>query len=470
MVGLMYGDSGDAGDGITQSQEHHDVSDSEWEYEYDQNENEDHYFTVDLTTHVPAADMMKQRPDNSTAERTARDKHHIPGQDTQIKSLTAGEPATAKEAGQLQFLDLHTPHPYVKYNDGIYHCDWTTELGTQVYISQPGRTEQPLRPGHVLDVVGMSQVRLLGKPVTLRRHDEPSPGKDHGAAVANAEMVDNEASDEGDPASAPNDFSTLRPGQPLVIPRNRVKNKVMSDQASFLERLSAVKLKKGENDIIPVSGVRFYDLPSNRDEIRAKAYEAEGEPGRIVKRRQKRPKPTGTPQRVKRTYAQMGKETKKEKKLRLKQVSERPIAAPSASAGAPSASAAAPSDFAAAPFATATPAVAANPLALLLPRSQTSITATPNAWNGPVAPPQSSSTVQYDMPSWSDPSAVYHSGGYEGALYHQPEEPPENYSTFVGQSTVPSGLAGTAHQIDGDSMEVSYDNGDASAGPTDGDE
>ncbi|KAI6840834.1 hypothetical protein KC332_g5781 [Hortaea werneckii] len=281
--------------------------DVQWEYEYDDNETEDFYLTLDLTTHVSnavaapeprkrnrAAPKGKRRPE-TTAEQSAREEREAATAavtTARLPSLPAtganGEeqidPGT--QEAKLQILDLHSENPYVKFVDGVYSCNWHTDLSTQVYVARPGVTETPLRPGNVVDVVGLSRMRLVGKPVTLQPKPKP-------AVLVEPQPLQNEEDDDDDdnhlthpattttttssphPAIPPSsDFSHVRPGDPLIIPRDRVRNEAMEQQASFLEQLSAIKLKRGETDLVPVSGVRYYDPPADKEGIRARAVAA----------------------------------------------------------------------------------------------------------------------------------------------------------------------------------------------------
>ncbi|KAK5158529.1 hypothetical protein LTS14_003549 [Recurvomyces mirabilis] len=231
--------------------------DSEWEYEYDEHETEDLYFTLDLTTHVPdAVPIAKSARNGKPAPRLA----------PPAREQTPLEPA------KLQILDLHTKNPFVKFNDGVYSCHWHIDLGTQIHVVEQGAIADPVRKGHVLDVVATSQTRLLAEPVTLKAR----PG-----AIDLTSEEHGEVASTDDPAAVssaqplpPSDLSTLQPGQQLVVPPEVVKNPVMAAQASFFERLSAIKLAKGENDIIPVGAVKFYAPPANEDEIRQRALAA----------------------------------------------------------------------------------------------------------------------------------------------------------------------------------------------------
>ncbi|KAK5124407.1 hypothetical protein LTR85_001624 [Meristemomyces frigidus] len=379
-----------------------------WEYQYSEIETEDFYFTLDLTTRVPDGGPLKQasgraQANTKEANATGNDANSdmqsnaTPARGTSSDPLERDENVTAVEAAGLQVLDLHTANPIVKFDDGVYSCSWSTDLGTQFYVSRPGVTKDALRPGNVLDIIGTSQARLLGKPVTLRPRGAPDGDSAQGTAARNAVEVPDDANSEAESTPAPSDFSTLRPGERLIIPRDRYKNKDVDEQASFLERLSAIKLKKGETDIVPVGGVRYYEPPADKTTIRARALAAEPEEPQDVSnqplpkaKRQKRSKQAEPKQPwqllklAKRSYADLGKETKADLDMRLARESEVP----------------------------------AGPT-LLLPRSQQSITATADQPVTPQLPYWAHPTVQYDAPSWDvEPvrDDVAMSGSYDSGV------------------------------------------------------
>lgn len=241
---------------------------SDWEYEYAENETEDLYFTLDLTTRVPNAVPVHQVQRNGRRAPTeARSK---PAEQLANGSQGAGVNGDAKDDA-LQILNLHTRQPLVQLNGETFSCRWHTDLGTHFYVAEPGTTAQPMRPGHAVVVIGTSQTRLLGQPVTLKRKEavsgEQCTGNDGAAAAADS----SDDVEQDIAAPKPSILSSLRPGQQLVVPREAIRNPTMAAQASFFEQLSAIKLKKGETDIIPVGAVKHYTAPANKEEMRERA-------------------------------------------------------------------------------------------------------------------------------------------------------------------------------------------------------
>ncbi|CAK1367100.1 hypothetical protein CB0940_10427 [Cercospora beticola] len=250
---------------------------SEWEYEYDTTETEELYFTLDLTTHVPDALARKY---DSAAQNHGISKSGQSNGDAQNDNVEEGDGSSKQRAvnsrpqSKLQILDLQTRNPLVKFDDGVYSCYWSTDLGTQFHIAQAGATTQPRRAGTVLDVIGLSQTRLIGKPVTLTQKNFNANGRAQSTVpesdAADAQSNDGDGQQEDAPVPLSND-----PSQPLVIPRELCKNATAEAQASFLERLSQIKLKRGETDRVPMYSIRIHPDPKNKDELRKRAFDEE---------------------------------------------------------------------------------------------------------------------------------------------------------------------------------------------------
>jgi hypothetical protein len=226
-----------------------DDDDSGWEYEYDEERTEDFYFALDLSFHDPKAALKADFP-------CADKDDHLP-----IRSRTAG---------QLQVLDLHGSNPMVKFDDALYSCAWSTELGTQVHVATPGVAKQTLRSGHVVDVVSMSRARLVGTPATLKpRHDRPMAEPTELEPTA-SNTVDMETTLEHTTEKPSAERQIAR----FAAARQKATDPALKSRASFLERFSKIKQSRGETDLVPFYGVKKYHGPKNKDEIRAQALAA----------------------------------------------------------------------------------------------------------------------------------------------------------------------------------------------------
>ncbi|KAK1068173.1 hypothetical protein LTR74_005878 [Friedmanniomyces endolithicus] len=306
---------------------------SGWEYEYDPHETEDLYFTIDLTTHVPGAIPTQPVPRNG--KRTPKAPESRPTGDSAPGHVDFD--AEPRPMGTLQLLDLHTTDPLVRFEDSVYSCNWHTDLGTQIFVGQRGGISQPVRPGHVLDVIGTSQTRLLGRSVKLFLRNDRIDDAPKISPQDPADIPDSGPKETLAATLPPSDLSDLRPGQQLVIPLDAIKDPRQLAQASFLERLSTIKLQKGELDIIPVAGVKHYPQPANKEEIRQRAIATAA----VMQNTLSANEPPTIPKvgkRKRRSYAQMGIETKKLKHKRLKQealLGKAPLAPPPPASPAP---------------------------------------------------------------------------------------------------------------------------------------
>jgi len=290
-------------------------TDSEWEYEYDREETEDLYFTLDLTSHESNALRTREVSINGKSKPQVMD-----ARDVQRRGMTQANTASASSAtkesreqmpaGQMQVLDLHTKSPLIKFNEEVYSCYWLADYGSQFYVTGAGVTGSPLRPGRLVDVVGISQARLVGKPVTVMKRRDTA-FQTTGTTSANAIAVDNDDDSDTDAYSetddeaslGPTDQSIPGPDQPVVIDRSLLKDPTQEAQAQFVERLAAMKRQKGNNDVVPIMSVRHYDPPDGKKaEIRQQALGSGPAPPVIGK--------PSTFKRKRRSYAELGKKTK----------------------------------------------------------------------------------------------------------------------------------------------------------------
>jgi hypothetical protein len=269
--------------------------DSDWEYEYDGVETEDIYFTLDLTTQVPNAIQEKQYAKNGkliapgknvaasknvpqddangdTAMNDANDEDGHPNNNNNNNNNNSiqGPPAST-----LQILDLHTEKPYVKFNNGFYTCQWFTDLGTHFWITSPGVVNNPKLSGHVLDVIGSSQTRLVAKPAILKRKrdalDHPDQEPTSPKPTSPTKNNDDDAASSISDDQPPEPQQHQDPTKPMIIPRRKILDDHMSSQADFMHRLSAIKLAKGEKDAhdIPLKIPVYYKGAHNAEALRA---------------------------------------------------------------------------------------------------------------------------------------------------------------------------------------------------------
>ena len=140
----------------------------------------------------------------------------------------------------IQILDFHTHNPLISYQNQLYSCEWTSTLGTDVLLTSP-TPEFPhpiLREQPNVFVLATSSIKLMCRPAQLSsRH------------------TTEEVSTPAPEPSAPNTATpetTAAAALPIKIPLGLTPTRARQNQANFLERLIAIKAKKGEKDSVTV--------------------------------------------------------------------------------------------------------------------------------------------------------------------------------------------------------------------------
>nr|POF14931.1 hypothetical protein CFP56_71878 [Quercus suber] len=249
----------------------------EWEYEYDDEKTEDFYFTLDLTTHVPDALASKEKSANGKPMPTLPivddldegDELDDEDRDDRLPGFDAARASEHRkledEPSNLQFLDLQSDAPLIKFGKAVYRGQWSTDLGTQFYVSRPHVVEEPLKPGNIADVIGISRARLLGRPL-----------------------------------------------RPTHVPRENLIKPEHKTQALFLERLSRIKMARGELDPVPATYgmIKYNNPPEGWEMTRQQALLIDEQK---AQERRKRVLEASTPKprkRRRRKYSEIGLHTK----------------------------------------------------------------------------------------------------------------------------------------------------------------
>lgn len=180
---------------------------------------------------------------------------------------TAPEPESPPplpEASCIQILDLHGHSPLVSYNNAFYSCQWATDLGTSFFLIPPpiglDPDHPPLRSTPSFDLLGTTSARLIAVPATLQpRKTTLPPVIDLQNYTAGATYT-----------TTSGDVIQQNPEHGVRIELPATASTVKVNQARFLERLSAIKAKRGDRDAIPVNNVKTYKFPdgweAERDE------------------------------------------------------------------------------------------------------------------------------------------------------------------------------------------------------------
>lgn len=151
------------------------------------------------------------------------------------------EPLIVQPQPRIQILDLHTQNPLISYQNQIYSCEWTSTLGTDILLTAPAPdfSYPVLRAKPNVSVLAASSIKLMGHTAQIAsRHSAEESGQPSTPAPENPVTSINTASAEK--------------AMPVKIPLAAIASRARQNQANFLERLIAIKAKKGEKDKVTV--------------------------------------------------------------------------------------------------------------------------------------------------------------------------------------------------------------------------
>ena len=158
------------------------------------------------------------------------------------------EPTDASELDRIQILDLHTSNPLISYQSQLYTCDWTTTIGTDIILS-------PTAPGPSSPLLCTTRYKLLARPARLT----PNVGA-ASASPSSSTLPSNSA----DSCLTPNAVVDLPPSsrakipKPVIAPLDTRASLGSQRQTAFLERLTAAKVARGENDQVTMHSQRRF--------------------------------------------------------------------------------------------------------------------------------------------------------------------------------------------------------------------
>lgn len=238
--------------------------DSEWEYEYHETETESFYVTLDISSaadynKLPANKKKKldSSPPKSSQPTTLPEAQDNAGPSEPPEAPVPETPASMDvdpnleqveedtplpgPNDRIQILDLHTQNPLISYRNQLYSCEWTSTLGTDILLTAPNPDfpHPVLREKPDVSVLATSSVKLMGRP---------------------AQLVSRLRAEEAQPSTTPAADTPLASAQPtnpdnptpVKIPLGATPTRARQNQANFLERLMAIKAKKGEKDSVTV--------------------------------------------------------------------------------------------------------------------------------------------------------------------------------------------------------------------------
>lgn len=162
--------------------------------------------------------------------------------DTQQNGITTG-----KLSRGVQIIDIDTTEPIISYNDEIYACSWTDTVGTNLFfgpVDDVSHTEAPLTAKYGA-LLGASRLKLLGNRVTLSKAENKKRARIEGED--NQRTVDSQ-------------------GEPESGASNLEGNNEIRQQIDFLRRLTDVKRRRQETDLVAgVAGSRALSSGAQAD-------------------------------------------------------------------------------------------------------------------------------------------------------------------------------------------------------------
>jgi len=220
----------------------------------------DFYVTVDLTN-TPAASTKKNAPKNpfpdpraSRAQsRTQQQEETATGDQEQSASPSPDAPDQAQDEAQaaptaaaeirpsiehaansdpqdrIQILDLHGPNPLINYQNQLYSCRWANSIGTDMFFakSTDATDQKVLRSLATHDLLGISSAKLVATSAHLQPRQSAKRQRQDGDAEQPAAGAD---------ADVSNATGVVRADEAA-----------RRKQARFLERLDAVKARRGQS-------------------------------------------------------------------------------------------------------------------------------------------------------------------------------------------------------------------------------
>lgn len=231
------------------------------------------------TVHVAPENAGPSRPPETPVPETPApmDLDQIPGQPDQ--ELSPPQPID-----RIQVLDLHTPNPLISYRNQMYSCEWTSTLGTDLLLTTPAPdfSHPVLREKPHVSVLAASSIKLMGRPAQIAtRHSTEEGGQSSTPAPESSIASANTAS--------------LEKATPFKIPLGATPSRARQTQANFLERLIAIKAKKGEKDSVTVYSQKVNQGTGWRNQRKASEAVEDEEDETTPKQSRRRRSTTGRP-------------------------------------------------------------------------------------------------------------------------------------------------------------------------------
>ncbi|KAK5050633.1 hypothetical protein LTR84_003915 [Exophiala bonariae] len=237
------------------------VAENEYEYEYDDNETETFLVDLDVSSlntaikssiAVTAKGKKKPKPRSRKVDQNTKtptpdpDPDPDPEPDEPQNPHGTASPGSAQQTPvnddvreqndvqttipvSFQALGLHSTNPIISYQDQVYSCTWVDMIGTNMFFTQPGASEdiQPALSTDDCDLLGVSTIKLLGHRTIMKKNPKKR-------------------------ARAEDDEEGHLAGRSLgeLTHNSAAKNVQIKNQATFLEKLMDIKSQRGHQDMV----------------------------------------------------------------------------------------------------------------------------------------------------------------------------------------------------------------------------
>ncbi|KAI9748836.1 MAG: hypothetical protein M4579_007097 [Chaenotheca gracillima] len=241
---------------------------SDWEYEYDTNERETFYVSLDLSSSLPPLKLGRKRPADDIDSSSVEDDETRGPASTLASDLPAEVSRNAgviRDRGwrrhhpaedHIQIMDLHSSNPIASYQNHIFSCQWSHNLGTElVFVHASDESDikslPMLRSTPKYNLLGSTSLRLSSIPAQLtssrKRRSQEQDADLRSELADQAEVV-----------------------EPSKVPIGPEATRQRQDQGRFLERLMETKESLGESDEVTVFARKRMLGTGWRSQMRAK--------------------------------------------------------------------------------------------------------------------------------------------------------------------------------------------------------
>ncbi|KAF1809406.1 hypothetical protein P152DRAFT_461595 [Eremomyces bilateralis CBS 781.70] len=282
---------------------------SDWEYEYDENDKETFHVSIDFSSAtvpppppsgiapgvVQNASLSQHKPKDDDLRSTPsslRSSSSDGSSDESGVALSAG-PETSQANESIQILALASSNPILYFRGSYFTTQWTRPIGGHLFFSKSSsattelestsidletesnglpspadKESRPLRSMQNYDLLGVGTARLRASNAKLKRKQpdyEPPPPPTELPREPSLPAIEGSAADG--PPMAP-----AGRGKRIILETGASKERMA--QARFLERLSELKAKKGEEDEVKVTKLTAIPPPGAEIPIAADTAES----------------------------------------------------------------------------------------------------------------------------------------------------------------------------------------------------